>query len=126
MQNTIEKVLPRAVAVQLGDRTVSVSPIKFGQLPAVVRASAPILPHLQAGDYVGAITADPDAFLASLAALSGIPREDIDALELDQVLDLAGACVEVNLDFFFRAVAPRLEELASRVVNAIGSMPASN
>lgn len=125
MSTDLEKLVPPTVVVMVGGESVTLSPVRLGQLPALVRAAAPIFDRLAGGNVVQALLDDPDAVLRALEAATGIVRARLDALPLDEAIDLVAAVVELNADFFSRAVAPRIGAATDRLAAVTGGTASS-
>jgi len=92
-----------------------VRPFTIGQLPRVLKA---IRALLEAGsmDAEGNVNLF-DAFalgaehaIELLSVATAKPREYFDNLDVDQGIELLGAVVEINADFFKQKVQPRIME----------------
>lgn len=95
--------LERRVALRSG--TLTVRPLTLRQLPAFSRAVQPVLPWLLAGQIVAALTEDGDAVIAAIAAATGLAAQDMPE-DPAEFVALAGAVIEVNVDFFTRRLLP--------------------
>lgn len=115
---------PPEARLSLGDREYVVTPLVGGELPAMLKSCRPILAHLAESDFLGAFVEDADAVLEAVSIAARLPRQEVDALPLDVLAELAGVCIEINVDFFSRSVAPALERAFQRIRAAQdGSMP---
>lgn len=120
----LDVIAPASRTLTLGGREVSVSPLKVRQLPVVLRAVRPILgalsERLDMDSIIGAYVENAEGVNQALAVLSDMTASEIDELSLDDAIELLGAAIEVNRDFFTRTL-PRL--LAGVVSNSGGSGP---
>ena len=64
-----------------------------------------------------------DAVIDSTAICVRKDREWMDALELDDLVRVAGAAMEVNADFFASAILPALTVVIGKVKAALGPKP---
>lgn len=108
-------VIPPKKYLSIAGVDVEIVQIKIGRLPLVLRAVQP-LRHMivkQDGpfDMAGMFMLYADECLTLLAALSGQPREWIDALDIDDAIRLLSALLEVNMDFFVQRVLPLMPSL---------------
>lgn len=118
----------------LRGETLNIKPINTGRLPAFLRAIRPLVDlfnldalalsgdltdpaHAQQAallmldQVMPAFLAEPDAVVQAVAVATGKPQAWLDELELDELLILAGACIEVNADFFARRLMPALLQM---------------
>ncbi len=117
---TLEKIVPTPVRIDIADERLSLTPIKTRELPAMMRAIAPILAEIQSGDILGALATNADSMVDAVAIGSRKPREWVDELDLDDLVAVAGAVLEVNADFFVRAVLPVLTKAVEGLTNING------
>lgn len=112
------------LTVTVGGRAVAVTPVRVAELPAMLRACEPIFAQLAGGDVAAALLHNADAAIDAIAVGARMPRAEIDALELDELIDLGGAVLQVNADFFARRLAPAFVAASEKVTRALaGSMP---
>lgn len=62
-----------------------------------------------------AIAKGGDRFIESFATLLRVERAEMDELDLDDLLLLCTAAIEVNLDFFTQRLMPKLTSLISTI-----------
>ena len=125
---TLEKIVPVPATITVAGESLTISPIKTRELPRMLKAVKPIAAEIQAGDMVGAFMANADCLVEAVAIGARKPRAWVDELDLDDLVMLASAVLEVNGDFFVRAVLPGAIEAMDRVSQLIGqrsSMPSS-
>lgn len=90
----------------------------------MLRACEPIFGALADGDLLAALLADPDSVIAAVAVGARLPRAEVDALDTAELVELGGAVMQVNADFFARRLAPAFVAASQRVAAALaGSMP---
>jgi hypothetical protein len=121
--------------VRVGDTVITVREVTMKDLQAFTAACSPFL---SAFDEAGALAVrdgkQPDdfalfrvlsengpAFMQAAALVSNAPVEYYERLKPDQFFEVAAKVVEVNGDFFVRALAPALIRFA-RGVSQIGLM----
>lgn len=125
---TLEKIAPVPVTITVAGESLTISPIKTRELPRMLKAVKPIAAEIQAEDVAGALLANADCLVEAVAIGARKPRAWVDELDLDDLVLLASAVLEVNGDFFVRAVLPGATEAMDRVSLLIGqksSMPSS-
>jgi len=118
--DTLEKIAPVPITITVAGESLTISPIKTRELPRMLKAVKPIAAEIQAGDIAGALLANADCLVEAVAIGARKPRAWVDELELDDLVQLASAVLEVNGDFFVRAVLPGATEAMNRVTQLIG------
>lgn len=96
------EILGGGESVTAAGETITVRPIKFGQLPQVLKHVGALFSSLE-GDELNitrALTEGGEDVLAILAIVTGKPREWFDSLEMDEGIALLTAAVRVNSDVF--------------------------
>lgn len=108
---------------------LTVEPVRLGALPAFVRAVQPFAQALSAGvvDPVQLLADHGERVAQALQVATGQPRSWIDALALDDAVELAVAVVEVNAGFLRSRLLPAIEAAGGRLhsVLPIPSMPST-
>jgi len=119
----LEVLMPPVVELTIGGETLTLQPLKVGQLPAFLRAVGPILSKLSAPeiDWLALLGLRGDDLLTALAIATGKPRAWVDDLAADEAILLAAKVLEVNADFFTRTVLPKLDGLFPQ--GLIGGQP---
>ncbi len=117
--NELEQLNPQPVTVQAGGLEIPVTPIRVRELAAFTRAVQPIAASVAAGADIASLLADhADAVIDAAAIGARVERDFVLDLGLDDLLDLAGAVLTVNLDFFVRTLLPKItassEKLAAQ------------
>ena len=109
----LDKLVPAGIKVTVGKDTLTLLPLKVGQLPAMLRAIGPLAGSLnqESIDWFGLLALNSDALLDAIAIGCNKPRVWIDALDADDALVLAAKVLEVNADFFALRVMPKFEVL---------------
>lgn len=128
-------VVPPERTIRIGDAEYRLRPVCLGQLPRVLAAIKPVAEALAAlgpldptdPDRVGALLLavlleHPQVLLDALVATSDLPASVIEGADLAVGVELLEAVIELNADFFARAVAPRLAGVLGAAATA---MPAS-
>ena len=109
----LEKLVPQAFEITLAGETVSVKPLKVGQMPAFLRAITPVMQQIGGDgiDWLALFGERGDDLLAAVSIAVGKPRAWVDDLAADEAIVLTAKVIEVNADFFTRTVMPRLDGL---------------
>ena len=126
----LDKLVPQACEITLAGETVSVKPLKVGQMPAFLRAITPVMQQINGDgiDWLALFGQQGDDLLTAVSIAVGKPRAWVDDLAADEAIVLAAKVIEVNADFFTRTVMPRLDDLfalANTAAVAAGSTPSS-
>lgn len=121
---------PQPQSLEIAGDTLALTPIRVGEVPALLAAIKPIAPHLVNGDpdWLALLTEHGDAILDALAIAARRAREWVEALSLDDAVLLATALFEVNVDFFVQRVVPAIQSAAARIdrnVRAAGMTPST-
>lgn len=117
---TLEKIAPTPLRLDIAGERLSILPIKTRELPGMMKAIAPILAEIQDGDILGALATNADSLVAAVSIGSRKDRAWVDELELDDLVELAGSVLEVNADFFVHRVLPGLTKAVEGVTGAVG------
>lgn len=120
--------------LDIGGRTVSISPFKFGQLPRAMSKAKHIFSHLaelvskqegtqslEIGLVLSAMEVGGDDLIDLITMCSDVDREFIERLGVDEGIKLTGAFLEVNLGFFVQKVLPEFKAAMARVTEATGA-----
>ncbi|ODU09103.1 hypothetical protein [uncultured Aquimonas sp.] len=131
----LDKLVPQAFEITLAGESVSVKPLKVGQMPAFLRAITPVMQQIGGDgiDWLALFGERGDDLLTAVAIAVGKPRAWVDDLAADEAILLVAKVIEVNADFFTRTVMPRLNvemgglfaQASTAVTVATGSTPSS-
>lgn len=111
----LNAMAPNLPTVRIGDEDVVIKNIKVGKLAAIMVALKPIahkLPHpgqtpdKSPIDMIGLVVEYTPTVIDVVSLVLGKPKEWVEELDLDQLVDLFSKIVEVNLDFFIQKVLP--------------------
>ncbi|MXS85292.1 hypothetical protein ABO04_05000 [Nitrosomonas sp. HPC101] len=121
----LDDLIPPVIEVSVAGEVIAVTPIKVKELTAFAQAIAPLLQALGGG--VGQNWADlnistllmnhTDTVIRAVAI--GIRREVefVNNLDIDELIKLGNAVVEVNVDFFIQKVLPEIKQGVGRIVS---------
>ena len=128
----LETLIPQAFEITLAGESVAIKPLKVGQMPAFLRAITPVMQQIGGDgiDWLALFGERGDDLLTAVSIAVNKPRAWVDELAADEAILLAAKVIEVNADFFSRAVIPKLDHLlvpvsATAVAKADGLMRSS-
>jgi len=114
----LEKLSSIGRDLLIGQETIAIRPLKFGQLIKAIKIMAPIIRLAEGVDQemgLERILAEAPEALVEVAILcTGKPRPWFEALESDQGVDVLGAVLEVNKDFFDQRLGEKLRGLREK------------
>ena len=118
MPDELEQLFPQARIVEVAGRQVKILPLKIRQLPGVARCLRPVLGVLAQGDadLLAIYCEHAEAVNEAIGVMAGIPKAEVDEMDVGDGLAIFAAVLEVNRAFF----TSRLPEL---VKQAAGSGP---
>ncbi|MCM2480204.1 hypothetical protein [Serpentinimonas maccroryi] len=123
MNTELETLHPSPLQVRAGGRLIAITPIRVRELAAFTRAVQPIAAALAAGADLPTLVAEQaQAVIDATAVGARLEREFVDGLRLDELLDLAVAVLEVNLDFFAQRLLPRATAGSARLAERMNSL----
>jgi len=124
----LDQLIPQAVEITLAGEAIEIKPLKVGQMPAFMRAIAPVAQQIggEAIDWLALLGEHGDKLLTAVAIAVGKPRAWVEDLGADEAILLTAKVIEVNADFFTRQVLPKLDGLfAQASAAAAGSTPSN-
>ncbi len=103
--------------LEIAGETLDIAPIRVGEIPKLLTAIKPFSKQLLAEqiDWLAIITQHGACLLQAVAIAARKPLPWIEALALDEAIQLATALFEVNVDFFIQRVMPALRQAATRI-----------
>lgn len=101
--------------VQVGENTVTVTPIRMGNLQAFTQAIKPIASDVLdamegSGDLLTTIELHGERMIEAVQIATGVPRPELDSMMADDFVRLASAVIEVNADFFINRLLPAMKQ----------------
>lgn len=113
----LNTLVPPATTITVGGESLSITPLRIGELPAFTRAIAPAIAEFRRDgvDWLALFGLHGEAMLSALAVATRKPREWIEQLAADEAILLATTIIEVNSDFFARRVLPKVEAAMVRL-----------
>lgn len=106
-----------------------ITPLCTRELPAILSAAQPLLGLLTESSPEQAIQvallSQPDALISVVAIAARVERAWLDERPLDQLIEITGAVLEVNLDFFTQRLAPLLSLIEQRISKRLAAGSAS-
>lgn len=112
--NELEQLQPQSVVVKVRAEAVIVTPILVKELAAFTKAVASMLQTIQEADPDNLMTillmSHTEAIIRAIAI--GIRRDMdfVNNLDIDDLVKLGNAVLEVNIDFFIQRVLPALQQ----------------
>jgi hypothetical protein len=108
---SLETMIPFTQKVEVHGQEIEVRPVKVKQLAAVTRAMAPLkelfdLKTFDKNKVLAGAFEHAEAVARLTEVCTGLERNAMDEWEIDEMIDLFVAVLEVNLDFFTRRVFP--------------------
>ena len=139
----VEFIAPLRVDVAVDDRLVTIGPLVVSQLPQLLEVCAPLFRQLALFDdgaiarfrdgkptesdlatLLSVLSADAEDIFKVFSICSGMPVEWVAGLLPDRFARIAAICIEVNRDFFSRALPPAvLQALAGSVARSATAQP---
>ncbi len=113
----LDTLMPAPLELTIAGEMLQLTPLRVGQLPAFLRNVEPIVRELASPsiDWLSLFGTHGDAVLNAIAIATGKPRDWLDGLTTDAAIELAARVIEVNADFFIRAVLPRIEAVTAQI-----------
>lgn len=136
----MEKMLPAQTSVNIKGESININYIKVGKLSAVVAILQPMAKYLPTPgdtqrsnpiDVMSLVMNHTDDAVKLVALLTGKTDDWVKDLDIDELVLLLTAVVEVNLDFFIRRVLPSvskaMEQLGGSLLGVVktGQSPSS-
>jgi len=107
---------PTPVMIEVGDESLEITPIRVGELSALIKAVRPFIERLTADtDWIALLADHDDALLEAIAIASRRQKDWVSQLTIDDAVRLATVLFEVNADFFARQVSPAIQRAAARI-----------
>lgn len=122
----LSKMIPANPTITVGAEQVTIKNLKVGKLTQVVAAIQPFAhllpkpgnnPTSHPIDYFELVINHTDSVIDFTALILDKDPEWVKDLDVDQLVDILSAIVEVNLDFFIQKVLPSV----SRAMVKLGS-----
>lgn len=113
----LDTLVPAGIELSVAGESITLKPLKIGQMPAFLRVISPVMKHLSAGEinWLELFGERGDDLLSAIAIAVSKPRAWVDELATDEAMLLAAKVIEVNADFFTRTVMPKLDGLLAPV-----------
>jgi hypothetical protein len=121
----ITQLFPQGKEIKVGGNNVVIKPIGFGKFPKVLE----ILDGLKIPDgkekdeanvqmLFNIVKNNAESMMQLCALGSGLSRAQLDALGMDEGLELVQAILEVNVDFFAKTLLPKITEMTEKLGSA--------
>ncbi len=115
--NDFDAFPPSSIPLEIAGVALAITPIRVGEVPALLTAVRPFAHRLVDGDpdWLALLADHGDALIAAIAVASRRPQPWVSGLELDDAIRLAATLFEVNADFFVQRVMPAMQHAAARI-----------
>lgn len=115
--NDFDAFPPTALSLEIAGAELAITPIRVGEIPALLAAVRPFAHRLVDADpdWLGLLADQGDALITAIAVASRRPQEWVAGLAMDDAIRLAAALFEVNADFFVQRVVPAIQHAAARI-----------
>lgn len=131
--NELEKLIPKSIELTVGGEQLTITPIKVKELSSFTRAISPMMDTFnEAGrdELISKLIFNHTYSLIKATAIAARKTEDfVNQLDIDELVDLVTAIIEVNIDFFMQKVLPKITLAIDRLggsINLDGPMPTSS
>lgn len=108
----LDDLIPASREVSVGGKTIVVRVLRVRQYSVFTRQIAKPFPLIVMGEFLAAITEFPDEIMGAVCAATDLAPAFVAELDGHEFLRLADAVLELNLDFFARAVLPATTKMA--------------
>lgn len=112
--NALDKLIDMPTAVvSVAGEDITITPLRVGQLPSFFKAVKPIIGSLtqESINWIAILSDYGDAIITAISIAIKKDREWVEALATDEAMLLAAKVIEVNSDFFMKAVMPKINAL---------------
>lgn len=115
--NDFDAFPPTALSLEIAGAEMAITPIRVGEIPALLAAVRPFAHRLVDADpdWLGLLADHGDALITAIALASRRPQDWVAGLAMDDAIRLAAALFEVNADFFVQRVVPTIQHAAARI-----------
>lgn len=112
----LEQLAPVPVVVQAGGRAIEITPIRVKELAAFTRAVQPMAAAAAGGaDIASLLAGHADAVIDATAIGARVERAFVLDLGLDELVELAGTVLTVNVDFFVQRLLPKVTAASEKL-----------
>jgi hypothetical protein len=108
---------PTPQSLEIAGVELPITPIRVGEIPALLAAVQPFAHRLGDGDpdWLELLSDHGEALIKAVAVASRQPQDWVAALAMDDAIRLATTLFEVNADFFVQRVVPTIQHAAARI-----------
>ncbi len=108
---------PQPVSLEIAGEALSITPIRVGEVPALLAAIQPFADQLASAepDWLAILSEHGTGLLRTLSIASRRPQDWIESLPIDAAIALATVLFEVNADFFVQRVMPAVQDASVRI-----------
>jgi hypothetical protein len=108
---------PTPQTLAIAEIELAITPIRVGEIPALLAAVRPFAHRLVDGDpdWLELLADHGEELIKAIAVASRQPQDWVAALTMDDAIRLATTLFEVNADFFVQRVVPTIQHAAARI-----------
>lgn len=135
MSSDAEVMIPVPKVVKISGEDVPIPKIKVKHVTSVLKLIRPFVGKLEETskmDVLSLVEENMPEVVSLLALLLSWPKDKVENLDLDEMVELTAGVLEVNFDFFAQKVLPsllgamgRLGGLSSNQVKQLGQTPSN-
>lgn len=121
---TLEALIRDPLIVKAAGEDLAITQIRTKHIPGVIRLCAPIFGPLAAlakgdkdTDIANLVVEHADTVISLVAIGTGKTEEWVGELEIDELIEVGVAVIEVNASFFAKRVLPLITEKMARAGN---------
>jgi hypothetical protein len=112
--------------VTVAERTFTIDPVRVKDLPQFLAALEPVAREVASGDVLSAVAKHTSGMIEATAIGSGADRAWLGEQDMEALVALAAAVVQVNADFFVQRVMPHIEGAARFLTDRIAAATTPN
>ena len=108
-------IFKNSVEITIAEKAITVHTVRVKDVDPLLKVVADIVPLFQNGFDITKLEGKTIAVVSACATLSNADIAFIEELELDELLQLATAVIELNSSFFFLKLAPTIQTLMKTI-----------
>lgn len=100
------------------EKVIEVKPFKTGQLLKVIKPISELAKifNQSEGNILDLIVEGGDKVVNLVCMVTNLKKEEFEELELDETVNLVGAIIGENKDFFEKKLVPAIEQMTNQVM----------
>lgn len=130
-QKDLEKMIPAKTEIEIRGETIHIPHVKVGMLPAVIQATSPFLPiftkapggkaAVKKVNFLNLVMDHTTDVVDLVSVVLGREKDWVNDLDLDELITIVAAIVEVNLDFFIQRVLPSVSRVTAQLGGSVAA-----